>query len=443
MMLLASVLALVVTREAIRLTISQEFRDLLLEEATELELAVQQLYPDLEEIRAEFDRKIRGHRQHRWFAGLRNQQQESVWQSETSESIPEIVSAAGDDSSARFQFQQTTNTILVRHPIRLGNGETYSMVLGMPTQFIQRDVWRLTRVLLGIGAVLCLVAPLGGFLLARKATEPVREIIQTTRRLEPSNLQQRLQIRGTNDELDQISQEINSFLDQNAKYLQSHRDFIANAAHELRSPLTAIQTSVEVSLERERSAAEYRDELETVSEQCEQLRYLVNQLLELAESDAQQHHSKFAEFDLSASITKSLEFFSAIAEEASIRIDANLGSRIFLHGNEMKIRQVVNNLLDNALKFTSGGGLIQLDLRRSRDSVVLTVADTGCGIPEADLPRIFERFYQANPARTHASRSGSGLGLSICQSIIDRHGGKILVRNLSPHGVSVQVTWPA
>ena len=442
-MLLASVLALFAMREAIRLTIFQEFRDLLLEETTELELAVQQLYPDFEEIKAEFDRKIRGHRQHRWFAELCNQQRESIWQSDTFPAPTEITLANDDEIPIRFQIQQTGDTIFVRHPVRLSDGTTYSMVLGMPTQFIQRDVWKLTRVLLGIGGVLCLVAPLGGFLLARKATEPVREIIETTRQLDPANLQQRLQIRGTNDELDQISSEINSFLDQNSKYLQSHRDFIANAAHELRSPLTAIQTSVEVSLGRERSAAEYRDELETVSEQCEQLRYLVNQLLELAESDAQQHQAKFAEFDLSSSIAKSVEFFSAIAEENSIRIESNLGSRIFLHGDEIKIRQVVNNLLDNALKFTPSGGVIRLDLRRSRDSVVLTVTDTGCGIPAAELPRIFERFYQANPARTHASRSGSGLGLSICQSIVDRQGGEILVRNLLPHGVSVQVTWPA
>ena len=135
--------------------------------------------------------------------------------------------------------------------------------------------------------------------------------------------------------------------------------------------------------------------------------------------------------------------FSAIAEEENIRLEANLGSRIFLHGDEMKIRQVVNNLIDNALKFTPRGGLVQLDLRRSREKVVLTVTDTGCGIPETELPRIFERFYQANSARTHSNRSGSGLGLSICQSIMDCQGGKILVQNVLPHGVSVQVVWQA
>jgi signal transduction histidine kinase len=458
-LLLACLLALWAAREGMRMTLLNETRDLLREETTELELAVNQLYPEMESVHDELTRKIRGHSQHGWFAELKDESGQTLWRSE---SYPDDLGAAyavvsnppnvtqlsidrgrGTQAGSRFQFIQTPDSIVVEHPFQLPAGESFQITLGTDTAFIQRDVWSLTKVMLGIGFVLFLIAPVTGFVLARNATQPVREIIDTTRRLNPANLEQRLVLRGSGDELDQLSGEINSFLDQISKYLQSHREFIANAAHELRSPLTAIQTSLDVSLEKNRTTEEYREELGIVSEQCDELRHLVNALLQLAETDVAAGLPKFSEVDLSALVRKSIDVFSGVAEEQGVRLVADLGIRIFAMGVESKIRQVVNNLLDNSLNFTPRDGTVRLSLDKYENGVRLRVTDTGCGIPADEVSKVFDRFYQVDRSRNRAARRGNGLGLSICKSIVEMHGGSISITLPPEGGTQVEVVLPS
>jgi signal transduction histidine kinase len=316
------------------------------------------------------------------------------------------------------------------------------MVLGTPNEVIDNSIASLTRLMLATGAGLLVVAPIGGYLLARNATQPIRKIISTTRSLDPTHLESRLEVRGTGDELDQLSLEINSFLDQISKYLNSHREFVENAAHELRSPLTAIQTSVEVALGKERTLAEYREELETVSEQCQQLRHLVNQLLELAETDAAIQKTSFETFDFTKLVEKSVDVFAGIAEDKEVAVDTQLQEGVVMQGDSSKIRQVFNNLLDNALKFTPRGGQIDIALSATPQQVRFSVQDTGPGVSEAELPRIFERFYQADVSRRRSLSRGSGLGLSICKSIVDMHRGEISASRSQTGGLNVVVLLP-
>ncbi len=348
MVLVASLLALLAVREAMRLTIENEARSLLREEALELELAIKQLHPDENRINDEFSRKVLGHSQHEWFAALLSDDDNvPLWKSknfpEGTSSLPNAAAKSG------VSFERTDLRLIIRYRFRLPDQLIRTILIGEPTQFIRNDVWQLTKVMLYIGAALLVVAPVGGYLLASRATSPVREIIATTRSLDPAHLNSRLPIRGTGDELDQISSEINSFVDQISRYVKSQQEFVANAAHELRSPITAIQTSVDVTLDKERSLEEYQEELETVSEQCQQLRYLVNQLLELAETDAVQS-STFGQVNLTELIEKSINVFTGVAEEKTVRIVAQLEPGVVVHGDPSKLRQVVNNLLDNARK---------------------------------------------------------------------------------------------
>lgn len=438
--LIAALLAMFAVREGMRLTIEHGAQETLRDEATELELAVTESYPDLNRIHEEFARKVLAHSQHDWFAGLLDDRGQTVWKSNN------FPDEWFEDSSHRtamrpFEFDRTSNMLLVRHPVRTNDQTRFVVILGEPTQFINNDVSDLTKVMLMIGGALLFVAPIGGYLLARRATEPVREIIKTTRSLNPSQLDNRLQVRGTGDELDQISIEINSFVDQISKYLRTHRDFIANAAHELRSPLTAIQTSVEVSLAKDRSIDEYREELETVSEQCEHLRYLINQLLELAETDAAGQTTMIEEFDMASMIRQSINAFEGVAEEKGISIQAILPAHMQVKGNESKLRQVFNNLLDNALKFGPEGGHVDVELATAADGLKLAIRDTGPGVPDDRLEKIFERFFQIDRSRQRTSPRGNGLGLSICRSIIELHGGSIHATNL-PRGLSVEVNLP-
>jgi signal transduction histidine kinase len=304
---------------------------------------------------------------------------------------------------------------------------------------------RFTNMLLEVAAFLLLAAPVGGYVLARRATRPIAQIISTTTRLNPAHLRERLPIRGTRDELDRLSQTINSLLDRIAEYLRQNREFTANAAHELRSPLTALQSSLEIALNADRTTEEYKEVLSVLLEECEQMRVLVNQLLVLAEGDAGRLRLHSRPVRLDQLVARSLEMFRAVAEAAGVELSvARLEPAVIL-GDGSRLWQVVNNLIDNAVKFTPAGGRVSLTLffEGGGRQCVLEVADTGVGISAQDLPHVFERFYQGDKARDREMPvRGLGLGLSICQAVVAAHGGTIEVVSTQGHGATFRVRLP-
>jgi two-component system heavy metal sensor histidine kinase CusS len=296
------------------------------------------------------------------------------------------------------------------------------------------------------GVLVLILAPLGGYWVAGYAIEPLTTILQTTRRLQPTQLSDRLPIRHTGDELDQLSHTINHFLDRIAEYLKRKREFVANAAHELRSPLAAIRSSVEVTLGAQRTPAEYEALLETVADECSQLTTLVNQLLLLAESDPSRV-SKHSEYlHLERLVESSIEMFRGVAEERGVTLEIDFKPCGRISGDPGRLRQVVNNLLDNAIKFTPAGGKVRAEIEQPEGTqkVVLRVRDTGCGIPAHDLPLVFERFYRGDKGREREGpKRGTGLGLSIAFAIVNEYGGQITVESQVGEGTTFTVTLPA
>lgn len=428
-MAIVIVLMLLAVHQGLRVMLTRESRELLREEASELAAAVRSQYPNLDLIRGAFQRTIDTHRPFGWRGKLVDGNGTVVW---SSDDLAESMS--------RGELQE--RFVQVDEVVDLSPTIVFHVHLSMPYAVIKRDVDRISRVVFGIGLVALLTAPIGGYLLARRATQPVRQIIRTTRGLNPTSLNERLVVRGTNDELDQISTEINKFLDQIAQFIQSQREFVANAAHELRSPLAAIQTGVEVALSQPRSTEEYAELLETITEECGQLASLVNQLLELAETEAPSRARPMKVLDLCALVRRVVEIYGPVAEDSGIRLNLTLPSVAHVRGDANRLRQVALNLLDNALKFTGENGTVSVAIRIVGDTVELSVADSGCGIPDTEQARIFDRFYQANRARTREERRGNGLGLSICKSIVVMHGGTISVDSAPGQGATFTVQLP-
>ena len=276
------------------------------------------------------------------------------------------------------------------------------------------------------------LAPLGGLLAVGPGHAPLGAHHHHGRPAAPSHMEERLPIRGTGDELDKLSLTINRFLDLIADYLERNREFVANAAHELRSPLAAIQSSVDVTLNSDRSVAEYQDLLGEIADECGQLGVLVKQLLLLAETDTARFEIERRPVHLDRLVERSVEMFRGAAEERGIQLAPIAGTIPQVQGDGDRLRQVINNLIDNSLKFTPRGGRVQVELGpdAQRGQAVLRVSDSGQGIDPVDLPHVFERFYRGDKSRARErSAHGNGLGLSICKSIVEAHGGTIGVES--------------
>ncbi|MBX3412325.1 MAG: HAMP domain-containing protein [Pirellulales bacterium] len=439
--LLAVVLALLGVRNGLRVSLVRETDQLLLDEADEVGLAIRQLHPNLEAIEQQMNRTAVGHKELGWFLQLVDDRDETFFSSVDTPAemlnlhLPREAAAVTAVGPYRVAQRLLTGPNMPGYAVRVGTS----------LDFVERDVSRLTRLLVPLGIVLTALSPLGGYWLATRATSPLANVLSTARRLRPSNLGERLPLRGTGDELDQLSVTINRFLDRIANYVQQQREFVDNAAHELRSPLAAIQGSVDVALNSDRSVEEYQELLYSVIEECSELRLLVNHLLQLTESDNDSDQSTHENVALDEVVGRSLEMFRGAAEERNIELESGLLCPAPVRGHAVQLRQVVNNLLENALKFTPPGGRVRVTLARAGDDkIALTVADSGIGISAADLPHIFERFYQADRARqrqTSASR-GHGLGLSICQAVIHGHGGSIDARSVLDQGTTFRVVLP-
>jgi len=290
------------------------------------------------------------------------------------------------------------------------------------------------------GLAFLALAVAGGLGLSRQALRPVARSIATARRLNPADLSARLPLAGSGDELDQLAGTINDLLDRLAAYHDQAARFTADASHELRGPLAAMRAGVEVALQRPRTAAEYRDVLGALGEQCDRLTTLVNGLLLLARADAGQVELRREPVDLAALVAEVAELFGPLAEERGVTLTAEAPRPLPATGDPSRLRQLLTNLVDNAIEFTGPGGAVTLRGRREGDRLALEVADTGVGIPADRLPHVFDRFYQADPAR---STGGGGLGLSLCRWIAEAHGGAIRAASEPGRGSTFTVDLPS
>jgi heavy metal sensor kinase len=295
------------------------------------------------------------------------------------------------------------------------------------------------RLVAGGALAFLLLAVAGGLFLSRQALRPVTASIRAARRLDPENLRERLPLTGAGDELDELAATINGLLDRVAAYQAQIIRFTADASHELRSPLAAMRAAVEIALQKPRGPEDYRDILATLGEQCERLTALVNGLLLLARADAGDIGIRREAVDLAVLACDVAEMFDPLAEERGIRLVAEVSGPVTVAGDPSRLRQLVTNLVENAVRFTEPGGSVTLRVVGVADRAMLRVKDTGIGIPAEHLPHIFERFYQADVAR---SSGGCGLGLSICRWIVKAHGGAIEADSGQGKGAAFTVILP-
>jgi two-component system heavy metal sensor histidine kinase CusS len=291
-----------------------------------------------------------------------------------------------------------------------------------------------------------MLAPLAAFWLAGRATRPLADILHTAERLRPTRLGDRLPIRGNSDELDRLAKTINGLLDSVASHVDQQEQFVTDAAHELRGPLAALQSSLEVAVSQDQAPADRQELLTDMLEAARHLSKVANDLLILAEAGSAARPATHGPVDVGGISRQAIAMFAGVAEECGIALSLDATGSALAAGDPVDLRRLLSNLLDNAIRFTRPGGRVEVKLvdAPASSGLILTVSDTGTGIAPRDLDHVFDRFFKADPARSHggSGRSG-GLGLAICRSIVESSGGTIGIASRLGEGTTVTVRLPS
>ncbi len=289
-------------------------------------------------------------------------------------------------------------------------------------------------------AILVLAAVVGSWL-SRQALAPVDAIIRAARNINAGNLNSRLEKLNTGDELQRLSDTLNEMLGRIDAAFQRVSQFTADASHELRTPISLMRTEAEIALRKSRDEGEYQEALRHILVEAERTSILIEKLLSLARVDSGRESLPLRRLDLR-------QVLRDVAADWRQPITANHrfvedlgGGEVSIAGDRLSLVRLLNILLDNAVKYTPPGGTIELALSPIPGQAVLAVKDSGIGISDNDLPRIFERFYRADKARSRES-GGVGLGLAIAQWIVEQHKGSIRVTSIPGEGSQFLVFFP-
>jgi len=348
---------------------------------------------------------------------------------------PELLAATPADGVVRYRQWADVRVAVLTTP--LGT----QIIAGRSVRREQDQLGRLVLLLTGTGAAVLAFGLTGGWFLSRRVVRPIGVMSATAEALSATHLSGRIEVDRVPSELGLLAQVLNAaFARLESAFLQQAR-FTADASHELRTPLSVIHSHAELALSRERSNDEYRQTLAICLKASTRMRSLVESLLLLARADAGGLEMAHRPFDLGEIVQDCIALLAPLAQQVGIDLQPAL-QPVTVTGDPSRIGQVVANLVTNAIRYNHSGGMVQVSTEWVDGAAVLTVADTGMGIAPEDQPRVFERFFRADKARSRKV-GGSGLGLAICKSIIDAHGGSIVFSSIPGQGTTFVVRLPA
>ncbi|HEY1717052.1 MAG TPA: ATP-binding protein [Verrucomicrobiae bacterium] len=298
----------------------------------------------------------------------------------------------------------------------------------------------LLQLALGLPLAIIIIAG-GGYLLLRRALTPVEQIARAAERITQHNLSERLPVAHTGDELERLSISLNRMITRLDDAFQNSKRFVADASHDLRTPLTILRGELENFAEDARLDSEMRERAASLLEEVVHLGKIVEQLFTLSRLDSGEAQTEWTRFDLTELAQTTAEQMNLLAEDKGISISCDVGQPVSVKGNRVRLKQVVVNLLDNAIKYTPEKGAIQLRVHGVNGHAVLEVKDNGIGIPADALPHVFERFYRVDQARSADSES-AGLGLSIVKAICIAHGAEVEAQSAVGTGSCFRVKLP-
>jgi two-component system, OmpR family, sensor kinase len=349
---------------------------------------------------------------------------------------------AGDQTTFATASGDGETVRVVALPYRLG---PHDIVIGAARSLeAQEATLREARYALGIGIPFMLVvATAGGSLLARKSLDPVSALADQAARIGASSLHERVAVPNPRDELGRLAVVLNDLLERLDRSFEEQRRFTADASHELRTPVAIISGEAELALSREqRTPAELRDALARIRAESDRLKHIVDDLFLLARAEAGDPIMVPRDVYLGEVAADSVRALRSLAERKAVRLSFAGSGDLPFQGDEALLRRLFVNLLDNAIKYTPSGGGVTLSAERQNGNYLVTVADTGPGIPVDAQPHIFDRFYRSERDRRASATGGAGLGLAIASWIAQTHGGAVSLEQSDGSGSRFVVRLP-
>ncbi|MCF6325106.1 MAG: HAMP domain-containing histidine kinase [Gammaproteobacteria bacterium] len=342
-------------------------------------------------------------------------------------------------STRKFVFQITSihgteyKTIydLITPDILLYTGES--------TEEMQDILALLSSVFIGMLLLVIPIAFLIGWLMAGHAVKGIKEVSRIASEIEKGKLDRRVSVSSQGDEITQLADTFNGMLDRIRTLISEMKEMTDNIAHDLRSPLARIRVISESTLSNDNTPQEFKSAASDTIEECDRLLQMINSTLDVAEAEADTFQASKQRVNISQLVQDACELFEALSEQKGIKLVCRLENSCYVHGNIQNLQRMLANLLDNAIKYTSGNGRVDVILTGTHQNIEIVVMDTGMGIPGNDQARVFDRFFRCDQSRTH---DGCGLGLSFSRAVARSHGGDIYLNSSQDKGSCFTIKLP-
>lgn len=330
-------------------------------------------------------------------------------------------------------------------PLRTAGPDIAGVVVGIPMAGVELGPERLLSAMVLIAPFILMLSTLIGYALVGSTLKPVDHLVDEVEAItDGRSLHRRLAQPATQDELGRLATTLNQMLARLERSFMMLRRFTADASHELKTPLTVLRSGLERAITHPRLPPDMLEVLEETLVESNRMAELVDSLLTLARVDEGRAPLHLDDVDLREILAEVAETASILGEHATVEVDVGVPEEpVVLRGDRGRLRQLLMNLLTNAIKYTPAGGTVWIGSATPDGQVVVTVRDTGIGIAPGDLPHVFDRFWRADAARSRTGeRPGAGLGLAICKWIAEAHGGNISVQSRPGRGTVFTVTLP-
>ncbi|GBE06506.1 signal transduction histidine-protein kinase ArlS [bacterium BMS3Abin10] len=319
-------------------------------------------------------------------------------------------------------------------------GRYHSLIIQCAEDISDRiKVMKTYRIVLSFSIfAVMIISAFGGFLIARKALTPIKEISKTVGSISESNLSKRITVEEIPKELRILASSFNRTFDSLERSFNRQKQFAADASHELRTPLSVILSESEVTLRKDRSPREYKDALTAVMNAAKIMSDMVQKLLVLARLTTDKIGLNMEKIDINEIIHESVRMLTPLADQKGISMNISIPDRFVIRGDRAALLELFVNIIDNAIKYNVPLGKIDICVKKENVFIITKIKDTGIGIPGKDLDRVFDRFYRVDISRSREPGS-VGLGLSICEGIAKLHGGRIEIKSKVGEGTTVSV----